>query len=88
MDSALIDFIKYIWPIMLLPIAWILRQMADLRKEHYETKIHAAETYVPRSDYRDDLKSLHLKIDAYASKQDSNIQKILDKLENKKDKYD
>lgn len=95
MDNTLIDFLRYIWPILALPIGWLFKIANDLRedqslmkKDHYETKLHAAETYVSKGDYRDDLKSLHLKMDAHAAKNDANMQKILDKLDGKQDKSD
>ena len=86
MDSVVIDFFKYIWPVLSLPIMWLIKQVGDLKKEHYETKVHAAETYVPRSDYREDIKTLHLKLDAHAAKQDAQFAKILERLDRKQDK--
>lgn len=82
----MIEFIKYVWPIMSLPIMWLVKQVNELKKEHYETKVHAAESYVPRADYREDIKTLHLKMDAHAAKQDAQFNKILEKLDSKQDK--
>lgn len=86
MDNLMLDFVKYVWPVLAVPILWLFKQVNELKADYYETKIHAAQTYISRSDYREDLKSLHLKIDAHAERQNANMNKILDKLDGKADK--
>lgn len=86
MDNMLFDFIKYVWPILALPIMWLFKQVNELKKDYYETKVHAAQTFVAKDDYRDDLKSLHIKLDVHAAKQEAMAQKIYDKLDGKVDK--
>ena len=67
-------------------MGWCMKQISDLKKEYYETKVHSAETYISKSDYREDLKTLHMKIDAYAAKNDAQFSKILERIESKADK--
>lgn len=86
MDNFFLEFLKYVWPILSLPIVWLVKEVSDLKIEHYETKTHAAQTYVQKNDYREDVKTLHLKIDAFAAKQDAMFTRILDKLDSKADK--
>ncbi len=75
MENTTAEFFKYIWPILAAPLGWCIMQINNLKKEHYETRIHSAETYVKYEDYREDIRSFHAKLD-----------KINDKLDNKADK--
>lgn len=82
MENAMIKLFEWSWLIFSLPVGWCINQIMQIRRENrsfrddfYETKIHAANTFVKHEDYRQDIQQLNTKMD-----------RIIDKLEGKADK--
>ena len=86
MDFDVLDLLRFAWGLLSIPLYWCVKQINDLKKDYYETKIHAAQTYITKIDYREDIKTLHAKIDAYQAKNEIHYSKILEKLDSKVDK--
>jgi len=75
-DPAVLgEILKYAWFILTAPVLWCMKQINDLKADYYETKIHAANTYVKHDEYRQDIQKLDGKMD-----------RLLEKVENKADK--
>ena len=86
-NDIVFEIMKYLWLALTAPIAWCVRQIsvirtdvANMKKEYYETSLHASNTYVKHDDYvrdraedradrKDSNKAIHEKLD-----------KIMDKL--------
>lgn len=73
--AVMSSILKYTWLILTAPVLWCVKQINDLKADHYETKIHAASTYVKNDEYREDIKQLNQKMD-----------RLLEKLEHKADR--
>jgi len=73
--AVLSEILKYAWFILTAPVLWCMKQINDLKADYYETKIHAANTYVKHDEYRQDIQKLDRKMD-----------RLLEKVENKADK--
>lgn len=79
LDTRDPQFLKFLldagYFLFIAPIAYLWKQVTDLKEDHYETKVHAAQIYVTQEQYEKDRDRLEYKVD-----------KILDKLGDKADR--
>lgn len=79
MDTRDPQFLKFLldagYFLFIAPIAYLWKQVTDLKEDHYETKVHAAQIYVTQEQYEKDRNRLEYKVD-----------KILEKVEGKQDR--
>ena len=93
MEDVVFGFVIYIWPILTLPLVWLSKRITniekendDLKEDQFKSRLHVAQTYLKKDEYREDLKSLHVEIKSIASKNEMYYQKIMDRLNTKADK--
>lgn len=73
--NSLLAFGQWLWTVLLVPFGLLFKKTGDNAKEIAGHKQHVAESYVPKEDYRmdmrdikDDLKTIIQKIDRKADK--------------------
>lgn len=65
--------------LVVVPVVWLWRKITGL-------ELKLASEYIHKDDYKEELKSLHIKFDSMMAKQDSQYEKLIDKLDAKVDK--
>tara|TARA_A100000172_G_C3029606_1_gene106151 strand:- start:758 stop:1027 length:270 start_codon:yes stop_codon:yes gene_type:complete len=86
LDNAIMELLKFLWILLAVPLGIIWKKLEMLQKKTSDTQLNVAQNYVTKSEYRDDIKSLHLKMDAFFTKQESCFERVFDKLDSKADK--
>lgn len=98
--SEVFDWFERIWPILLMPLGWLIHKFKELdtkihfmEKSFYETKSHAETTYLSRQTYREDqelrrkeINRIYDKLDSMNNNINVGFDRIYDKLDTKADK--
>lgn len=74
-DPNNFELIKWLWGVLSIPIVFLFKKISDNTKEVSEHRQHVAENYVPKEDYRMDMRDIK-----------DDLKTIIDKMDKKADR--